>query len=223
MSTLLKTLAASAICGTLILSSSAFAGNKGMYEVTITNVTKGEVFTPILAASTHKGYKLFNPGTPASPDLEIIAESGNNTTLANFLLSGGHALDTAAANGPLFPGKSLTLTVKMNEKYNHISVASMLVPSNDAFFAVNGIRGPKEGKSITISSPAYDAGTEVNDELCANIPGPGFICNGEGFNPTTGEGYVYTHPGIQGNGDLEKARHDFRNPVAYITVKQIKK
>ena len=223
MSNLLKTIATSAICGSLLLSSAAIAGGQKMYEVTITNVTKGEIFTPILVATTHRGYKLFNQGSPASTDLEIIAESGNNVPLADSLISGGHALDTASAQGGLLPGASLTLTVKMSEKYSYITVASMLVPSNDAFFAVNGIHGPKNKKTLTISSPAYDAGTEVNDELCANIPGPGFICKGEGYNAASGEGYVYTHPGIQGNGDLVKADHDFRNPVAIITVKRIKK
>ncbi len=223
MSNLLKTIATSAICGSLLLSSTAFAGGQKMYEVTITNVTKGEIFTPILVATTHHGFKLFNQGSPASTDLEIIAESGNNAPLADSLISGGHALDTASAQAGLVPGASITLTVKMSEKYSHITVASMLVPSNDAFFAVNGVHGPKGKRTITIRSPAYDAGTEVNDELCANIPGPGFICKGEGYNAASGEGYVYTHPGIQGNGDLVKADHDFRNPVAIITVKRIKK
>jgi hypothetical protein len=223
MSNLLKTVAASAICGSLLLSSTAFASGQKMYEVTVTNITKGEIFTPILVASTHRGVKLFEQGTAASTDLEIIAESGNNVPLADSLISGGHALDTASAQGGLLPGASLTLTVKMNEKYSYITVASMLVPSNDAFFAVNGIRGPKGKRTLTVTSPAYDAGSEINDELCANIPGPGFICKGEGYNAASGEGYVYTHPGIQGNGDLVKADHDFRNPVAIITIKRIKK
>ncbi|MFV2061411.1 MAG: spondin domain-containing protein [Gammaproteobacteria bacterium] len=223
MSKLLKTIATSAICGSLLLSSTAFAGGQRMYEVTVTNITKGEIFTPILVASTHRGVKLFKQGTAASTDLEIIAESGNNGPLADSLISGGHALDTASAQGGLLPGASLTLTVKMNEKYSYVTVASMLVPSNDAFFAVNGIHGPRENHTLTLTSPAYDAGTEVNDELCANIPGPGFICKGEGYNAASGEGYVYTHAGIQGNGDLVKADHDFRNPVAIITIKQIKK
>lgn len=223
MSNLLKTVAASAICGTLLLSSTVFASDNKMFEVTVTNITKGEIFTPILVASTHRGFKLFKKGAPAGTDLEIIAESGNNAPLADSLISAGYALDTASAQAGLVPGASITLTVRMNEEYNHITVASMLVPSNDAFFAVNGERGPKEKHTKIFESPAYDAGTENNDELCANIPGPGFICNGEGFSAASGEGYIYIHPGIQGTGDLVKANHDWRNPVAVITVKQIKK
>ena len=49
----------------------------------------------------------------------------------------------------------------------------MLVPTNDTFFAVNGRPGPKGNDTITLVSPAYDAGTEMNDELCISLPGPG--------------------------------------------------
>ncbi len=223
MSNLLKKIATSAICGSLLLSSAAFAGDKRMFEVTITNISKGEIFTPILVASTHSGFKLFKTGQPASIELETIAEGGNNVPLSDYLLNGHHALDTASATGGLLPGASLTLKVKMNDYFNHITVTSMLVPTNDGFFAVNSKRGPKEGHTITLESPVYDAGTELNDELCVNIPGP--ACGGEGFNADrdSGEGYVYIHSGIQGNGGLSTADFDWRNPVASITVKQIKK
>ncbi|MFV1983886.1 MAG: spondin domain-containing protein [Thiohalomonadales bacterium] len=219
----LKSIATSAICGLLLLSSTAFAGGTKMFEVTVTNITKGEIFTPILVASTHKGFKLFKKGAPASLELEQIAEGGNNKPLSAFLVDGKHALDTASASDGLAPGASLTLTVKMNKYFNHITIASMLIPTNDAFFAVNGEQGPRKGKTITFEVPAYDAGTEANDEICTNIPGP--TCGGEGYNSDrdNGEGYVYIHPGIQGNGSLPTENHDWRNPVAMISVKLIKK
>jgi hypothetical protein len=234
MSKLLKSLAVSAVCGSLLLSSTAFAGDNKMFEVTITNVSKAEIFTPILIASTHKGFKIFNPGQPSSVELEILAEGGDNSVLADSLVSGGHALATTSADGVLFPGKSRTLTVAMNEHYNHITIASMLVPTNDAFMAINGMPGPKdEDKPVYFEAVAYDAGTEENDELCDNIPGPPFICQGEGYNaerPTSSfpngfgaEGFVFMHSGIQGNGDLSSALHDWSNPVAIITVRLIKK
>jgi hypothetical protein len=39
----------------------------------------------------------------------------------------------------------------------------MLVPTNDAFFAINGIEGPEGNEGLTLFSVAYDAGTEAND------------------------------------------------------------
>ena len=74
-------------------------------------------------------------------------------------------------------------------------------------------------------SPAYDAGSEPNDELCAKIPGP--ACGGEGGSPdASGEGYVHIHihihAGIQGIGDLTSADYDWRNPTARIVIKRVK-
>ncbi|HYO80686.1 MAG TPA: spondin domain-containing protein, partial [Bryobacteraceae bacterium] len=64
----------------------------------------------------------------------------------------------------------------------HLSVAAMLVPTNDAFFAINGTQVLEGSETVVLMSPAYDTGTEANDELCRNIPGPPGVCMGEGFN-----------------------------------------
>lgn len=202
----------------ILLAGNAIADEYKTYDVTITNITRGEIFTPILVASTSHDSKFFTLGTAASGELEVIAESGNPVPLSNSLINTGAALDVVTSAGVLAPGKSVTLTVKTSKKYRHISVASMLVPTNDAFFAVNGTHVPRGHKTKTVYSPAYDAGTEANDELCASIPGPPFICTGEGVSAASGEGYVHIHAGIQGNGDLIKANHDWRNPVAKITI-----
>ncbi len=69
-------------------------------------------------------------------------------------------------------------------------------------------------------SPAYDAGTEVNNEMCAYIPGP--PCGNGGVRDTAGaEGYVYVSNGIQGTGDLDPAVFNWNNPVAKIMVKRV--
>ena len=45
----------------------------------------------------------------------------------------------------------------------------MLVNTNDAFAGINAIT-PSDG--LVLNSPAYDSGTEENDEDCTHIPGP---------------------------------------------------
>ncbi len=222
MNLIKKFCSASLILSVSLLSALANADGNQAFEVTVTNITKGEVFTPIMVASHKHGVKLFEIGEPVDQDLEILAEGGDTAPLSTSLLSSGLALDVVTADGPLFPGHSVTLQVKTNNRNAHVSVASMLVPSNDAFFAVNGIHGPRGKRTKTVYSPAYDAGSELNDELCDNIPGPPFACTGEGFNEENGEGYVYIHAGIQGNGDLDSATYDWNNPVAKITIKRIK-
>ena len=206
----------------MLLAGATQASDDARFEVTVTNITQGEIFTPIMVASHRRGTKLFRLGEPASEELEIIAEGGNNAPLGNSLISSGVALDVVSADGGLLPGHSLTLSVRTDKRHSHVSVASMLVPTNDAFFAVNGVRGPRGKRSKTVYSPAYDAGTENNDELCDHIPGPPFACNGEGFNAASGEGYVYIHPGIHGGGDLSAASYDWNNPVAKITIRRVK-
>lgn len=223
MKSLITKVSAVVFLGAILASCDTMASeSEGMYSVTITNISHGEFFTPIMVASHKKGVKLFELGGAASPALEALAEGGDTAPLTGELLNSGDALDVAQAAGALPPGHSVTLTVKMNKKNSYISVASMLVPSNDAFFAVNGIKAGKAKKGITVYSPAYDAGTEINDELCTSIPGPGFICAGEGLNLEAGEGFVHVSPGIQGVGDLDKTKFDWRNPAAKITIKRVK-
>jgi len=195
--------------------------HKGMYAVTITNLTKGQTFTPILVASTKKGNHIFNAGSAASDELEIIAESGNNQPLADKLGNEGNALDSVSSGALLAPGQSVTLNVKMGGKFHFVSIASMLIPTNDAFIATNSIRGPKhKGHSVTVYSPVYDSGTEVNDELCVSMPGP--FCGGEGFNEADGEGFVHINVGMHDVGDLASSQFDWRNPAAKIVIKRIR-
>ena len=76
--------------------------------------------------------------------------------------------------------------------------------------------------------PAYDAGTEYNDQDCANIPGP--RCGGAGFDPVPAEGdegYVHISNGFH-ELDAEPIVeilgphvYDWRNPVAVITVTRV--
>lgn len=208
--------------GALLFTGHAMAsGGKGAYEVTITNITQGEIFTPIMVATHPRGIKLFELGDSASTQLAILAESGNTVPLTEYLVEEG-AHDVVTAGDVLPPGESVTLTVETSGHSRYVSVASMLVPSNDAFFAVNGVHGPRGRRSSTVFSPVYDAGSETNDELCVSIPGPPLICAGEGYNPADGESYVHIHPGIQGVGDLIAANHDWRNPAAKITIRFVR-
>lgn len=199
--------------------------NAGDFEVTITNLTRGQQFTPVLVASHKAGVKLFELGQPASPELATLAEEGNTVPLASLLTAMPEVLEVTNSSGLLNPGASVTLKVKTRGAFNHLSVASMLIPTNDGFFALNGVKGPRFQAVATHTSVAYDAGSERNDELCASIPGPSFAeCGGPGGGgaPTGGEeGYVHVHAGIHGIGDLNTAERDWRNPVARIVIRRV--
>jgi hypothetical protein len=207
------------------LLASHLAATAANFEVTITNLTRGQRFTPILVASHKAGVKLFELGRPASPELAVLAEEGNVAPLDDMLNTMPEVLDTANSGGLLNPGASVTVTVKTQGDFNHVSVASMLIPTNDAFFALNGVAGPRGPEALAYTSVAYDAGSERNDELCASIPGPFFTeCGGPGGGgaPSGGEeGYVHVHAGMHGIGDFNAAQRDWRNPVALIVIRRV--
>lgn len=195
----------------------------GQFSVTVTNLTKGQTFTPILVASHRAGVKLFTLGKPASVPLQVLAEAGDTGPLEALLSSSPRVLDVTDSGAPLPPGGSATLVVRTQGSFNHLSVAAMLVPTNDGFLAINDDRGPDDEGVITLYSPAYDAGTKGDDELCAHIPGPPTVCQGEGFNPDRARNdvnFVHIHAGIHGVGDLNPAAFDWRNPVAKIAIRR---
>lgn len=196
----------------------------GFFEVTVTNVTRGQQFTPILVASHNADVRLFELGKPASPGLQIVAEEGNVAPLTDELLAMPGVLDVTNSGALLNPGASVKIKVKARGAFNHVSVAAMLIPTNDAFFAVNGARVPRGHQTQVLTSVTYDSGSERNDELCTDIPGPFFVeCGGAGGGaaPSGGEeGYVHVHAGIHGIGDLDAAQRDWRNPVARITIRR---
>jgi hypothetical protein len=229
---------------TVLTTTPALAAEarSGGYEVTVTNLTRGQRFTPILVATHKQGVRLFELGSAASAQLRTLAEEGDTGPLAALLASMPEVKDVVISTPPppasnlIDPGESITLPVETSGGFDHVSLAAMLIPTNDAFFALNGVEGPRGNSELTIFVPAYDAGTEANDESCGSIPGPGFIeCvtpsnpdgNGGGAMIGGGEGYVHIHAGIHGVGgglptsNLNASLRDWRNPVAKVTIRRV--
>jgi len=209
-------LTTAAVSGLMLATTNALAGESVSYHVTITNITNSINFTPILVASHRRGVSLFEEGSPASDELTAIAEGGDVAPLTTALLDNPRVADVQNSGALLGPGESVAVTVKAKHGARLISMASMMLPTNDGFIALNSVKAPRHG-TATYFSPGYDAGTEPNDELCISIPGPS--CGGEGPSPGAGgEGYVHINRGIHGIGDLAPDVYDWRNSVAKITI-----
>lgn len=217
----------------MIVSSSTLADRyrQFTYEATITNITSGQTFTPQLLVTHKRSIQLFKVGQPASQELEILAEDGATQPLTDLLAGLGNKVgDVQTIPDLLEPGESVVGTIKANPyKQPVIIMAAMLIPTNDTFVALDSLRLPLRGKKTRLLS-AYDAGTEFNDQNCANIPG--LRCGGEGFSEEPSEndeGYVYIGNGFHDLGDndefgneiLGPLVYDWRNPVAKITVKRV--
>lgn len=196
------------------------------YEVTVTNITYNQRFTPLLLATHKPEIAFFKLGRPAIPELATLAEEGNVAPLRALLQSSPLVAATTAGTGLLDPGKSLTFHIQGNPWRDRLSLAAMLIPTNDAFVALNAVPLPFPGHgALTMSAIAYDAGSEVNDELCSSIPGPSFPeCGGSGGGGRVGggEGFVHVHRGMHGIGNFKASERDWRNPVAEVRIRLVR-
>lgn len=210
---------------TLLTANVAVAQQGPLYEVSITNLTPGQSFTPQMVVSHRGEASMFVLGEPASPELEELAEGGATGPLS--ALYDDIAIDSTVAEGPdvplLLPGQTTSVVIRARARSDFLSVAAMLLPTNDTFIALDSVRLPRRG-SASYLVPAYDAGTEENDQDCANIPGP--MCGGLGGSaPAAGdEGYVHISNGFHDLGEtaLAPEAYDWRNPVALITVTRMR-
>ena len=185
-------------------------------DVTITNLTSNQPFSPPVLVSHNDEFALFTAGTKASAGLELMAEDGDPSGILSEIEGNANVNQVIAASGPIPPGGSLTISIDVDRKVRYISVAGMLVNTNDSFFGINGIKVLHK-TSRTAFAPAFESGTEENNEDCAFVPGP--FC--EGASTTGGaeeDGVIIINNGIHGVGDLIPALHDWRNPVALITI-----
>jgi Spondin_N len=207
-----------------IFANAAQAADGWTYEVSITNITYQQQFTPLLLVTHEPSVKLFELGKPASAGLVTLAEEGNGAPLRGTLDGLRQVNMTVLGSGLTNGGSTVTFTIQGFPWRDRLSVASMLIPTNDAFMAINAVELPYTG-ATTYTARAYDSGSEVNDEKCSSIPGPNFReCGGPGGGAKVngGEGFVHIHRGIQGVGDLNPAVRTWLNPVAEVTVRRMR-
>ena len=209
------------VSAALMISGSLFASESKNYEVTITNLTKGQIFTPVLAATHNSSIAFFELGEPARDELELLAEDGATDPLNDLLLSVPELVQDTSGTGPIMPGASASFMIEGSNRFDRLSFAAMLLPTNDSFVAVNSIPLPRNYSMAT--AYAYDSGTEYNDELCESIPGPPVaFCQGANVPDDSGEGYVHLSNGVHGVGDTIPMLHDWRGPVARVTIRRVK-
>jgi hypothetical protein len=116
--------------------------------------------------------------------------------------------------------------VSANEGADRLSVAVMLICTNDGFTGVSSLELPTDDQPVVAEVDAYDAGTEENDELFSSLVPP---CGAAGpvendsteNNRTATDGSIGEHAGITGDADLSADEHGFDDPVARITVERV--
>jgi len=196
-----------------------------VYRVTVTNLTRAQVFSPPVIATHRSSVRFFELGAPASDELAQMAENGNGVPLATHLSTLREVFEAISTTTPIGPGASESFEIHSRSHFDRISVGGMLVNSNDAFFAIDARSLPRRrGQTRTLTAIGYDAGSEFNSEDCAFIPGPACGTGSQEHDPGEPEGYVYVSNGIHGLSPvmLPSNRYDWHNPVARVKVQRIR-
>ena len=224
------------ILGSLALAACGGSSNKNSkttmkeYRVTVSNVTANQPFSPVAVITHAPSYSVFKAGQSASVALEHLAEEGSNKQLLDEAGKDSAVIAGYSGKGLILPGKSESLTISVPLKTNDfkLSIASMLVNTNDAFasHSTSGIADLKVGDSFEKQLPAWDAGTEINDES-SGVPGP--AAGGNGFEAIRDDivNVVTIHQGVVTQADglstsKLNASHRFDNPVGLLRIERIK-
>lgn len=190
-------------------------GSAAELRITVENLQPqdGFFFTPVWFGLHDGGFDLFDTGSLASSELATIAETGDAAPLSMLFGAGMNADSSARIDGviaapggfpgaPVFdPGESAMMDVSVSDPMSnrYLSFASMIIPSNDAFFgngnpmayelfaADGSFHGP-----ITIDilgRNIYDSGSELNDQM-------GAAFSALGGSDTDESVPVMLHPGL---------------------------
>ncbi|MEM7531572.1 MAG: SdrD B-like domain-containing protein [Chloroflexota bacterium] len=172
------------------------------FVVTLENTSDTTVYpgvlTPMAWAVHDSSYNLFTVGEAATPGLESLSEDGDPATLiAEFEAAGGVLSSGVTGAGPITAGGTFVADITVNAAYPYLTLASMIVPSNDTFLAFgpaginlldeNGNRRSVDDIAAEIAAEfiAWDAGVERNQ---AGAAGPDQPPRQAGSNTGADEG-----------------------------------
>jgi len=207
-------------------------------EITVTNLTQGIYFTPLVVAAHDIDTSMYMIGEAATPELQAIAEGGDISGMVTLLSNADADISENPAMGLLAPTMSTTFMLSNAEANDYLSLTTMLLPTNDGFVGLNSWMIPESAGTYTMYLNAYDAGTEANNELVVEGSGaPGVLgipaapgghagTGGTGVTDMEDNMLIHIHRGalgddmmMGGKSDLNNTVHRWLNPVAKITVK----
>lgn len=206
-----------AVCLALTAGSSVGQEATATFTYTIENTSGGQNFSRPVLLFHGSGFKLFEIGEPSSDALWLLAEEGDTRPLSAFAES-NPSVSQAVVAPKVHRRRSPVVTGQFESNPDRLlSLAAMLTLTNDGFVAVRGAALPaKAGEVVVHELRAYDAGSEVNTELCTHVP-----CKVHGIRATEGaEGKVQAHPGIRGDADIELRRGWEGNVLGTITIER---
>lgn len=201
------------------------------YKVTIKNVTANQPFSHAAVILHMPSYHAFQAGQVASVGLEYLAEGGSTDELLDEATAVAGHLASKSGTSEIFPGSSETIELSVAEDVTDfkVSIASMLVNTNDAFAGVSSkkISELAVGESFGMHIPVWDSGTEANDEADSTIPGPAGGGTGFDVSRVGDANFVAIHQGVITQADgfatsVLNETHRFNNPAGILRVERVK-
>jgi len=199
------------------------------YEFTVTNLTANQPISPVAIVLHTSDYQGWSNGSAASSGLEMLAEGGDSSSFLSEAQASTSVSKTGSGTGVLVPGGSEVITATTTQSSDlQVSLAGMLVNSNDAFAGADGLSlgSLAVGAAKKVMLPVYDAGTEANTETAASIPGP--AGGGTGFDATRDDknNFVTIHRGMVTSSDglvtsALNESHRFDNPAMMVSIRRI--
>ena len=147
---------------------------QGAWSTTVTpdGVPSGAHFTTLIGGVHNAGVTFLREGGMASAGVELMAELGGTSTLANEVRAAEpDALSvTQGSGGNIGPtGSSTISTVTLTTDHPRVTLLSMVAPSPDWFVGVSGLSLLDEQgdwlASRTVNLYPWDAGTEEGTEF----------------------------------------------------------
>ncbi len=210
------------------------------FRVSLQNLTGGQPFSPPTAATHDEDLHMFQVGELATDELAAIAQDGNEipmVRLFNGFRLDDDVTDVVDVGRPITPrgvakggfSDSVTFMIRAHPS-DRLSIATMLICTNDGFTGLDGVKLPKHGTRVFLTN-AYDAGREVKTEKQPDLVEPCSLLGpvvlpgahpSPNFDPPIVPPYpIRMHAGIQGVGDLSVALHGWVNPVAKVTITRV--
>lgn len=207
-------------------------------SISITNLTQGFYFTPLIVASHDENASIFTVTNTASSELQALAEGGDIAGVSGILTTASADISENPAAGLLAPATNVELNLSTTDGNNLLSLAAMMLPTNDGFVGLDSWPIPSTAGTYVVWLNAYDAGTEANDEQIVGgaggtpgapgipaAPGGDAGIDGTGLSDMQSNAAVHIHRGALGDNDLTGGQsdldnriHRWLNPVAKITV-----
>jgi hypothetical protein len=234
---ILTLLAAAATATAFAVPAVAEDGSRmGTFEVTITNLAATQPISPPVVVSHDYGTHFFERGSAASSGIIAIAEDGDPSVAVDALSGAPFVTDVVNVGQPLtlagttFGDFSDSVTIQIEAQRNDVvSVAGMLICTNDGFAGGDSLALPRFGRPATYYLNGYDAGSEYNTEQSEDIVdacsllGPVVLDGDDNGNNNAGidtHRRILPHRGIAGIGDLLLA-HNWDNPVVVVTISRV--